>query len=273
MHPFKAFVVEKKVYELSPSENKQVEDAYQAYLNYFGPDVLGNHDPREVYKNAIKDNRIYLHTIEYFDHSTKENNKVDVYVSFDRYAADAAYEESQDVIEIYYYNYSHLSSLVQKNKIAHELFHAKQHYKTITPGYRKAVYRRTGANTAIRSERGYFFAPNEYPVQIASIIHEMDRQYRMILKKAKSGSNIKFWDHQRKGFLRVLEQFIRGTKFEEDKLPNYLQNEKRFIQALFRNKNNPKYAKYYKDFKQKMYWYFQNLKKLKSYDREADNNL
>jgi len=274
MTPFKTFVTEKKAYTLNSQDNKQLEDIFREYLKYFSPDALGDYDPEHVYKKAIKDGRIYLGTIKYHDSASKEDNEVSVYVSFETFTADASYEQTENIIELFYYNFSRLSPLQQRNKIAHELLHAKQHYKTITPGYRKALQKRSGAKTTIRSERGYFFAPNEYPVQVASIVHEMDRQYRLILQKVKIGSNAKFWDNQRKGFLRLLEQFIRSPKLMSDTdIPNYLKNETRFLRALFRNKDNPKYSKYYKDFKQKMYWYYQNLKSLKANERETGDNL
>jgi hypothetical protein len=274
MTPFKTFVTEKKAYTLNSQDNKQLEDIFQEYQKYFSSEAIGNHDPVQAYKGAIKDDRIYLGTIKYYDSELKENNQVDVYVSFESFAADASYNKSESVIELFYYNFSKLPPLQQRNKIAHELLHAKQHYKTITPSYRKALQKRSGSKTTIRSERGYFFAPNEYPVQVASIIHEMDRQYRLILQKVKAGSNAKFWDNQRRGFLRLLEQFIRSPKLMSDNdIPNYLKNETRFLKALFRNKDNPKYSRYYRDFKQKMYWYYQKLRNLKANEREPEDNL
>ena len=274
MTPFRTFIAE-KVYTLSSQENKQVEDIFNKYQEYFSPEVLDGNDPKRVYKQAITDDRLYIGDIAYYDSELKEDNSVPVYVSFEKFAADAAYEKANNIIELFFLNFKKLSEQMQRNKIVHELFHAKQHYKTLTPEYRRALHRRvkpTGQVT-IRSERGYFFAPNEYPVQIASIVQEMDRQYRLILQKIKIGSNVKFWENQRRGFLRLLEQFIRSPKLVEDKdIPNYLQNEKRFIKALFRNKDNPKYSKYYLDFKRKMAWYLQNLKSLKANGSEIEDN-
>ena len=276
MSTFKTFIAEKKGYELNAQENKQVEDILNTYLEYFDPELLKGHDPKQVYRKSIKDDRILIGTIKYHDLALKEDNTLPVYVSFEHFAADAAYEEARNVIELYFYNFNKLSTIMKRNKIVHELIHAKQHFKKLTPEYRRSLNKRTtpSGRTTIRSERGYFFAPNEYPVQVSSIIHEMDRQYRLILQKLKAGSNVKFWENQRTGFLRLLEQFLRSARpLESDDIPNYLKNEKRFIMALQRNKDNPKYSKYYKDFKQKMYWYYQRLKTLKLNAGEIDNNL
>jgi hypothetical protein len=273
MDPFKTFVAEKKAYGLSAQENQQVEDTFSAYERYFGSQNLSVYNAKKRFSDVIKDDRMLINTIKYFDHKTKKENYIPVYVSFEKFNADAAHEQHENVIELYYSQFDKLPSLVKRNKIVHELIHAKQHYKTVSPEYARAVQKRSGAKTTIRSERGYFFSPMEYPVQISSIVHEMDRQYRVILQKIKSGSNVKFWDNQRKGFLRILEQFLRDADLNVATLPNYLQNEKRFLMTLFRNRNNPKYSKYYKDFKRKIYWYFQNLKQLKVHDREANNNL
>jgi len=257
MIPFKTFLIE-KAYELDAQENKQVEETFRAYERYFGN--LDGEDPRKRFKSVIKNDRMLINTIKYFDHETKEENYIPVYVSFVNFAADASYEQKENVIELYYKHFDKLTDLVKRNKIVHELLHAKQHYKKLDPAYRRAVQKRSGAKTTIRSERGYFFSPNEYPVQLASLVHEMDRQYMLILSNLKKGSNYKFWDNQRREFLRLLDQFIRSPKMVEDgNLPNYLKNEKRFLMTLFRNKDNSKYAKYYRDFKKKLYFYFQRL--------------
>ena len=262
MLPFRSFIVE-KAYELSSQENKQVESILNEYQKFFGREVLGDYDPREVYKKHIQDDMLPIGSIKYIDKETNEEGTVSVYVSFENFAADASYEQSDNRIVLYYRHFTRLSTIMKRNKIVHELFHAKQHYKTLTPEYRRALHKRTLPNgrETIRSERGYFFSPNEYPVQLASLTHEMDRQYMLILQNLKRGLNRKFWENQKVGFLKLLDQFIRAPKLVNDQdLPNYLKNEKRFIKALFRNKDDPKYSKYYKDFKTKLYFYYQKLK-------------
>jgi hypothetical protein len=262
MLPFRSFIVE-KTYELSPQENKQVENILNEYQKFFSSEALGDYDPQEVYKKHIQNDMLPIGTIKYLDKETNEEGTVSVYVSFEKFAADASYEQEDNIIVLYYRHYNRLSTIMKRNKIVHELFHAKQHYKTLTSGYKRAIHKRTlpsGLET-IRSERGYFFSPNEYPVQLASLTHEMDRQYMLILQNLKRGLNRKFWENQKAGFLKLLDQFIRAPKLVNDQdLPNYLKNEKRFIKALFRNKDDPKYSKYYKDFKTKLYFYHQKLK-------------
>jgi|GEM_PF-2682394 len=261
MLSFKSFIVE-KAYELNAQENKQVEGALNAYERYFGQENLSVYNAMKRFSDVIKDNRMLINTIKYFDNETKEENYVPVYVSFEDFAADAAYERKENVIELYYKHFNKLTTLMKRNKIVHELLHAKQHYKTLTPEYRRALNKRTlpSGRETIRSERGYFLSPSEYPVQLASLIHEMDRQYMLILQNLKKGSNRKFWENQRTGFLRLLDKFIRSPKIVSDQdLPNYLKNEVRFLKALFRNKDNPQFSKYYKDFKKKLYFYYQRL--------------
>lgn len=276
MLPFKSFVVE-KVYQLDSDENKQVEEILQSYQNLFDPSVIGDKDPQKVYKRNLTKDGIFIGSIKYFDHASKEKREIPVYVSFEDLPADAAYSNQDNIIELFYYQYDNLSTILKRNKLAHELLHAKQHYKKITKGYNRAINKRTlpSGNVAIRSERGYFFAPGEYPVQVASIVHEMDRQYRLIVKHIKSGSNAKFWEKQRQGFLRLLDQFIRSPKVERGiELPSYLKDQERFIKALYRNKNDARYSKYYKDFKKKLYWFYQNLNKAKkSHGLEAEADL
>jgi len=265
MLPFKTFITE-RVYQLDSKENKQVEDVLQTYERLFDPSVIGNKDPQKVYKKNLTKDGIFIGSIMFFDNASKQNREIPVYVSFEDVSADASFSDEDNVIELFYNQFDDLSTILKRNKIAHELFHAKQHYKKITTGYKKAIGKRSlpSGDVAIRSERGYYFAPNEYPVQVASIIHEMDRQYRLILKHIKSGNGRQFWEKQRQGFLRLLDMFLRSPKvITGNDLPSYLKDQERFIRALYRNKNDVKYSKYYKDFKRKLYWFYQNLIKAK----------
>jgi hypothetical protein len=265
MLSFKTFITE-KVYQLDSKENKQVEDILQTYERLFDSGVIGNKDPQKFYKKNLTEDGIFIGSIKFFDNALKQNREVPVYVSFEGVPADAAFSDEDNTIELFYHQFDDLTTIVKRNKIAHELFHAKQHYKKITSGYRKSIQKRTlpSGNVAIRSERGYYFAPGEYPVQVASIVHEMDRQYRLILKHIKSGNGRQFWEKQRQGFLRLLDMFIRSPRvITGNDLPSYLKDQERFIRALYRNKNDAKYSKYYKDFKRKLYWFYQNLSKAK----------
>jgi len=275
MLPFKSYLIE-RVYRLENEENKQVEKILDTYQQFFSPDVLNGRDPKKLYKNDIKDDSFFIGGFEYFDHETKEQRVIPVRVSFERFQADASYDERNNVILLYYYNYDHLSTALKRNKIAHELLHAKQHYKKSPKGYRTALHKRTlpSGSATIRSKRGYYTAPNEFPVQLASITHEMDRQYFQILQHIKKGTNVKFWEKQRQGFLRLLDMFIRSPKINYSVLPTYLNDQKDFIETLFRNKNDPEYRKFYKDFKTKLYWYYQKLSKVRKTDHgEANDNL
>jgi hypothetical protein len=275
MLPFKSYLIE-RVYRLENEENKQVEDTLNAYERYLGQENLSVYNAIKRFSDVIKDDRMLINTIEYFDNETKEENYIPVYVSFEDFAADAAYDGRENVIELYYKHFNKLTTSLKRNKIAHELLHAKQHYKKSPKGYRNALHKRTlpNGNATIRSKRGYYTAPNEFPVQLASITHEMDRQYFQILQHIKKGSNVKFWEKQRQGFIRLLDMFIRSPKINYSVLPTYLNDQKDFIETLFRNKNNPEYRKFYKDFKAKLYWYYQKLSKVKKTDHgEVNDNL
>ena len=272
MHSFK-FFTEKKAYSLNEKENAQVEKILKAYHTIFEP--LQDKNPIPViYKNKAFDREhgeFFLGNIQYFDPITKSEEKVKVVVNFEPLTGvRGAYVHDEKLIELFYYEFVELSENLKRGTIVHELLHAKQHYRKKSPAERRALHKRTRADgdVTVRSLRGYYLGATELPVQIASITHELDRQYNTILNNIKSGKNVKFWEHQRRGFLQLLERFLRASSIKGFPLPSYLNDQKSFIETLFRNKNNPKYIKYYRDFKTKLHFYYDKLRGVKVSSKE-----
>ena len=221
MDPFKKFVAGNQTYELTGEENKQVDKVFDDYQKLFGYEVIGKKDPVRIYKNNIKNGLLYLDKISYHDHASKTINKVPVYVSFDKSRTDnATYSKHDNAIILFYYSLLSLTDTQKRSKIVHELVHAKQHYKEVSPEYRRAIQKRVLPSGAVstRSWRGYFLDPIEYPVQVSVIVHEMDRQYRLILQKIKRGMEVKFWEYQKKKFLQLLDEFISQLSRRHRKL-------------------------------------------------------
>jgi len=269
MQNFRLFT-EKKTYTLSSKDEKQVEKILQNYNAFFNPVTVGDNPEKKLSKNKLynkKERTFFLGTIKYHDPILNDEGIVSVVVNFEpNISARGAYIHDTNTIELFYVIFNNLSENLKRNTIAHELFHAKQHYRKISPEARRAVHKRTlddGAVT-IRSKRGYYFSQNELPVQLASIVYELERQYNLILKHIKTGKNAKFWERQRGSFLQLLERFLRERSIKNFPLPSYLHDQQDFIETLFRNKNNPKYAKTYKNFKIKLHFTYDKLRKLKA---------
>ena len=258
MFSFKDFLCEdiQPVYFLTDFENKEVDSVLDTYHYLLNDDVLNGKSPEKVYKKRLLskeygelENTLNLGKLRYNTNEKGDIGDVSVVVSFDtNIAAKAAYSEKYDAIEIFYYYFNKLSENQKRSAIKHELFHAKQEDKTITPEYRRAISRRTlpDGRVTVRSKSGYYFSPNEFSVHVSTIIAEIIRQNESFNRyiEQSEGAKKAFWIKQRQGFLRILLQFIEGN-LNIKNLPSYLKDEEGFIRTVYRNKNRPDMVKYY----------------------------
>lgn len=258
MFSFKDFISEDihPVYFLTEFENEQVENVLETYHYLLDQSVLQGVPPEKFYKKRLLsseygelENMLNLGKLRYNTSEKGDIGDVSVVVSFSTdINAKAAYSEKYDVIEIFYYYYDKLNESQKRNAIKHELFHAKQEDKTITPEYRRAISKRTlpGGGVSIRSKRAYYFSPSEFTVHVSTIIAEIDRQNILFNRHIaqSEGAKRNFWEKQKQGFLNLLLQFIEGN-LNIKNLPSYLKDEEDFIKTIYRNKNNPEMVKYY----------------------------
>ena len=148
-----------------------------------------------------------------------------------------------------------LNNSLKRNKIVHELFHAKD-YKKPTAEYIKAT-----SGSTVGSKRDYYTAKNEFPVQIAAIMHEINLQQKELLRRSKAGTGMSFWKNRRNLLLQSIANLINATKMTEVHVPQFLSDYKGFIDTLYRNKNNPSYKKYYNEYKQKLKQLYSNIQR------------
>jgi hypothetical protein len=253
MYPFKAFVIES---DLSNDEEGQVSLVFNTYLKYFNPRVLGNNNPKEVYSKRLQpDGTMVLGSIKYYDEVKRKEDKVYVVVNFDQSLGDAEYDRKDNTITLYYQKYDKLNNSLKRNKIVHELFHAKD-YKKPTAEYIKAT-----SGSTVGSKRDYYTAKNEFSVQIAAIMHEINLQQKELLRRSKAGTGMSFWKNRRNLLLQSIANLINATKMTEVHVPQFLSDYKGFIDTLYRNKNNPSYKKYYNEYKQKLKQLYSNIQR------------
>ncbi|NDB81860.1 MAG: hypothetical protein EB127_03805 [Alphaproteobacteria bacterium] len=258
MFSFKDFISEDihPVYILTDFENEQVDNILDTYHYLLNPDVLDSVSPEKYYKKKLLSseygrlaNTLNLGKLRYNTSEKGDVGNVSVVVNFTTdIVAKAAYSEKYDTIEIFYYYFDKLSENQKRSAIKHELFHAKQEDKTLTPEYRRSINKRTlpNGNISIRSKRGYYFSENEFTVHVSTIIAEIDRQDKVFKKyiEQSEGTKKTFWEKQRQGFIKLLLQFIEGN-LNIRSLPSYLKDEEDFIKTVYRNKNNPDMVQYY----------------------------
>ncbi len=130
----------------------------------------------------------------------------------------------------------------------HELLHAKQHYKTLKKEYTRAVQTRSDRGT-MRSMRGYYFDPVEFPVHSALTVNSIRSAFNDADNQTKQE------------ILLFLKTFSKEGKLlpEPITIPGYLTTKIPFLQTLIRNKNNPKLKKHYRNFFKKIYLLYNEL--------------
>jgi transcriptional regulator of met regulon len=255
MLPFKSFLVESA---LSNEEERQVGLIYNTYLKFFNPTIVGDGDPKELYAKRLQpDGTMILGSIKYYDEVKRKEGKAYVAVNFDESLGDADYDRKTDTISLNYQKYNTLPNNVKRNKIVHELFHAKN-YKKPTEAYLKAT-----AGNKVGSKRDYYMSQNEFPVQIAAILHEIDLQQKELYRRSKVGTGRSFWNNRRNLLLKSIANLINATKITDVVVPQFLSDYKGFIDILYRNRSNPTYQKYFKDFIGKLKQLYTNIQRKK----------
>lgn len=255
-----SFIVEST---LSDKEERQITVIFNRYLKNFNLIALGDSDPRELYINNIQsDGTIDLGTIMYYDEIKRKENKLHVVINFSDNIADTNYDRDLDRINLFYKKYDKLPKNVKRNKIVHELFHAKKYVKP-TAAYIKAT---TG--NKIGNKRDYYMSQAEFPIQIAAIIHEINLQQKELYRRSKSGSGRSFWKNRRILLLQTIANLINATKSTEVVIPHFLSDYKAFIDILYRNRNNPSYQKYFNIFKSKLKQLYTSIQNKKLFPME-----
>jgi len=251
------------VYFLSDFERQQVDIVLKRYLKVFDPDILNNKAPEEFYKKQLLGLQYApingTYNLGYLKY---DGGDVSVVVNFDKnFLAKASYEEQQNVIEIFYYHFDNLLDSQKRTAIVHELFHAKQEDKSLSPEYRKSLHRRSLGNgrVTVRSKRGYYFSKNEFTIHVSTILFEIDRQYRYITDNINKTNSIG-WKKVKERFFSGLLRFIEHGNIKE--LPPYLNDEQDFVKTIFRNRNNFEMVKYYDFLRDRLYDKYTNLLEL-----------
>lgn len=259
---FKEFFLEKKVYNLDPEEESQINTIIKRYLHFFPSEGKKKYDivnktPQVFYKDRLDYNeRFVLGDIDYTDLLTNEKRYVVVLVDFTKgHNKFASYNPALDYITLYYYNSVSDKSFL-KDKIAHELYHAKQQQKKHGKTYKRSINKRTRKNgtTTIRSKRGYYLDPKEFPVYSTLIVKKIEEVYNNGKKSEKENLLI---------FLNLLLKYGKSALVDLE-VPSFLKDKEDFINILYRNKDNPKYSNLYKKFTNKIYWVYEKLKEEKN---------
>lgn len=247
MSHFKSFLLE-SVYRLSDKERagiKQIIDVYKHLL----VDIESVKDERDV---------VALGKIEYEDFEDGTRKTVDVNLVFDDDTYRASFDKDNNVINLNHNVIGSTTNDIIYGALEHELLHAKQHYKKKGSEYTASVRKRSRPNgvTTVRSKRGYYLHPTEFPVHTTVAIGEIQRQYNglvnriKVAKREKRLGELKYWTDKKDAFNLFLKTFLKSGGKMPDNIskPIFNRNQTEFIDTLIRNRNNPQYKKHYQKF-------------------------
>jgi hypothetical protein len=249
MLTFKQFVIE-RVYRLSDTERRSVDDIVDFYMNLFDPKRLKmprvkiiSLGPEKVYKDYINEKGfITIGLIKFHDDREDIDKEIPVYIDFTKNSKDKGTfiyngETGEEYIVLHYYKLKYDRAFV-KDALIHELYHAKQPYKTVGKHYD-------------RSMLDYYTDPVEVNNYITNIIDAIQEEY-----------NNAETPQERQQVIKSLEEFIRAGQLPDNELGDVVEHigKHEFVEYLYDNKDNPKVKKEYHRFINKLNWLYTHLK-------------
>jgi hypothetical protein len=249
MLSFKQFIVE-RVYRLSGIEQQSINKIVDFYMNLFDPKRLQmpiakiiSLGPERVYKKFINDKGfITIGILEFHDDEDNVDKKIPVYVGFDKKSADKGTyiydsDANEEYIILHYYKLKYDRAFI-KDALIHEVNHAKQPYKNVGKHYE-------------RSKLDYYTDPVEVHNYVTNIIQAIEDEYVDADTAEK-----------RHKIITELEEFVRSGQVPDNELGDKIERigKHEFIEILYSNKDNPKVAKAYHKFINKLTWLLDSLK-------------
>lgn len=254
MSKFKNFLLE-RIYKLTDTERAQIDHIVNVYTHIF----KGVTDLKTERSDLLNDNdEVHIGEIEYVDLEDGKTKKINVVVVSSEKEYRASFDINTNTITLNFNILGTSSVNLLQSSLMHELLHAKQQYKKKGEEYSYATRKRTKTNgeETVRSKRGYFLHPTEFPVHTTVAIEEIRKQYKELNDRITAARNanrlgeLKFWTDKLDTFKLFLKTFLKsgGNMPEEIAKPIFNKNQSEFISTLLRNKSNPRYTKYYQKF-------------------------
>jgi len=249
---FKEFIIE-RVYQLSDIEYNTVSDVVDSYMSIFDPKRLKmpiakiiSLGPERVYKKYINDKGfITVGFVEFHDDRTNTDKKIPVFVGFDKkskdkgtyiYETDEEGNKKEEYILLHYYKLKYDADVIM-DALIHELYHAKQPYKTVGKHYE-------------RSKLDYYTDPVEVHNYVTNIINAIESEYLKANEQTKAN------------LLHFLEVFTREGKLPDLPESNIIKKigKDEFVNYLYDHRNEPRVKKEHRRLINKLLWLHNSLK-------------
>lgn len=253
---FKDFFVEKRVFALNKTEQRQVDKLTAKYVK-----KMQSMTPEEIKKNTeplstshyaklnitpetntLKPRYDFLGTIHIRDRSTKEKRDVNVFVIFNSRGSDGGvYFDDDSEIFLYHNTIKHEPSSYIHEIITHETIHAVQHYKKMSTGYSRAV---TTKRFGPKSKTAYYTEPMEREATISGLVAQIRKKFKDYLnvidteiKKGKADNVVRYYTIKLETFLKSLEIFAKTPpenylKYNELPLPAPIAHRQEFFSVM-----------------------------------------
>jgi hypothetical protein len=256
---FKEFFVEKRVFALNKTEQKQVDALTSKYVN-----KMQRMTPEEIKKTTeplstslygklniapisktVKPRYDFLGAIKIRDRSSNEKRDVNVFVIFNSQGSDGGvYFDDDNEIYLYHENLKYESPKYIHETITHETIHAVQHYKKMSTAYSRAV---TAKRFGPKRKTAYYSEPMEREATIGGLVAQIRETFNEHLtnisneiKKGKAENVIRYYTIKLETFLKSIEAFATTPpenylKYKELPLPAPLSHRYEFFEVLSKN--------------------------------------
>jgi hypothetical protein len=253
---FKDFFVEKRVFALNKTEQKQVDKLTAKYVKEM--QVL---DPEGIKKiseplstslyqklniepesNKLKPRYDFLGSIHIRDRSSKEKRTVNVFVIFNSTGSDGGvYFDSDSEIFLYHNNLKYEPSAYIHEIITHETIHAVQHYKKMSTAYSRAV---TAKQFGPKRKAAYYTEPMEREATIGGLVAQIRKTFNEHLNiiegeiaRNKPNNVIRYYIIKLETFLKSIEMFAKTPpenyiKYKELPLPAPISHREEFFSVM-----------------------------------------
>ena len=229
----KEFILEARAFELTPEEYKQItvltDKFIKKYQGLTAEEIFKNttaFEKDELAGYGLETDKktlpryALLGNVNVYDHAIKKKKKVPIYVIFFYFEGDTdgLYRDEANDIFLFHENLKYKSKDSIFELLSHEVVHAAQHYKKLSPEYQKAVRaKRFGP----KSQRAYFIAPLEREAIISGIISRLQNKVNNFLSLI-SAAGEKSNTSEANYYVRKLEVLIKSIElFAKTKPENY----------------------------------------------------
>lgn len=229
----KEFILEARAFELTPEEYKQITVLTDKFVKKYQ-----NLSPEQIFKTTTAFEReelagyglqtdkktlpryTLLGTVKVYDHAIKKKKNVNVYIIYFYFEGEdeGSYRDEPNDIFLFHERLKHRPKDYIFEILSHEIIHAAQHYKVMSPEYQKAV---TTKRFGPKSQKAYYTEPLEREAIISGIISKLQNKVNKFISSITTAAE-KNNTGEANFYIRKLELLVKSIElFAKTKPENY----------------------------------------------------